>query len=224
LRDVRLIAVAGASVFELRARGTAQAGGGIVAWTEDHCRPSADWCERTLLAHARHPEADLIGGAVINGSVDSVIDWANFLCTFAPFLPPLEHPPLGRVPVAANLSLKRRAMPPGDIGPGFIETSVGATPPRPSASSVRRQLRRSPRPKQERASNGTRSFPQWALHDRSGRGRHEPRNASEASIPFIDHPVPDSQDQLAAGAAKARGTYPAKPAADGVSGTVPRRG
>ncbi len=122
-RDIRHVVVHGASVFDLRAKGTETARGSIVAWTEDHCRPASDWCACTIRAHEEHPEAEVIGGAVLNGSVTNAMDWSNFLCTFGPFLPPLpEYVP--RAPVAANVSFKRRVIPEGALRQGVMEFSV----------------------------------------------------------------------------------------------------
>jgi hypothetical protein len=117
---VRTVSVPGADVFTLRAKGTEAARGAIVAWTEDHCRPAEDWCERMLGVHAAQPWADAVGGAVINGSTTCSMDWSNFLCTFGPFVPPLENR-IPRVPVAANVSFKRRAIPAGPLETGFME-------------------------------------------------------------------------------------------------------
>ena len=121
---VRWVKAPGASVFDLRAQATGLARGQIIAWTEDHCRPAADWCERILAAHAAHPEALAVGGAVTNGSTGHLMDWANFLTTFGPFLPPLDKAKIGRVPPAANISFKRNAVPAGTIESGGIELRV----------------------------------------------------------------------------------------------------
>jgi hypothetical protein len=40
---------------ELRLLGLIEAGGDIVAITEDHCDVTHDWCERVLAAHATRP-------------------------------------------------------------------------------------------------------------------------------------------------------------------------
>ena len=120
-RGIRHIALPGASVFDLRAAATAAAAGEIVAWTEDHCLPAPDWCEKICQAHARNPDAEIVGGAVVNGSPGDAMDWANFLCTFGPVVPPIERPPRKRAAVVANLSMKRRAIPSSPIRAGFIE-------------------------------------------------------------------------------------------------------
>ncbi len=126
LRDVCSVIVPGASIFDLRAKCTEIAQGEIVAWTEDHCHPAIDWCARILDAHREQPHALAIGGAVVNGSTDSAMDWANFLCTFAPFLPPLDSSRIGRVPAAANISFKRSALPAPPVAPGRIELTLEA--------------------------------------------------------------------------------------------------
>ncbi len=121
LKSVRWIKALGASVFHLRAIGTSAATGKIIAWTEDHCRPATDWCEKILKAHSAHPELAAIGGSMENGSTTTTSDWANFLTTFAPFIAPIDLAKTDRVPPAANISFKRRAIPTGEIGPGEIE-------------------------------------------------------------------------------------------------------
>jgi hypothetical protein len=121
LKSVHWIKAPGASVFHLRAIGTSAAHGKIIAWTEDHCRPAADWCEKILSAHSAHPELAAIGGSMENGSTATTGDWANFLTTFAPFIAPIDFAKTDRVPPPANISFKRRAIPPGEIGPGEIE-------------------------------------------------------------------------------------------------------
>lgn len=78
----------GAGVFELRAAATREARGAIVAVTEDHCVVGPRWCARILEVHARHPEAAAVKGVVANGSRERLIDWAAFLMSQAPHLPP----------------------------------------------------------------------------------------------------------------------------------------
>jgi hypothetical protein len=111
----------GASVFELRARATEAAEGEIVAWTEDHCRPAADWGEKILAAAERHPQAEAIAGAVANGSVESTIDWANFLLTFAPLAPPIGAAGASRAPAVANVAYRKAALPDRKLATGEVE-------------------------------------------------------------------------------------------------------
>lgn len=124
--DGRYVAVvqSGASVFDLRARGAVAASGEIVAFTEDHCVPEPSWCAEVLAAHRRAPDAAVVGGAVVNGSTSTLTDWANFLMTFAEYLPPLGPAPGARVPLAANLSFKRSALPAEAPPPGWIELEL----------------------------------------------------------------------------------------------------
>lgn len=109
--NLRVVFIAGKSVFELRAAAVGEARGEIVAFTEDHCRVAPDWCEQIIAAHRAHPEAALIGGRVVNGSPHKLIDWANFLLTFSPFLKPSTTPRGTRVPPPANVSYKRDRLP-----------------------------------------------------------------------------------------------------------------
>lgn len=124
LKVVRWIKAPGASVFHLRAIGTSAATGQVIAWTEDHCRPAPDWCEKILDAHRARPELAAIGGSMKNGSTTTTVDWANFLTTFAPFIAPIDLAKTDRVPPPANISFKRGAIPAGELGPGEIEFVV----------------------------------------------------------------------------------------------------
>jgi hypothetical protein len=114
----------GASVFELRALCVMAAKADIIATTEDHCIVDPDWCERLLAAHAAHPEALAVAGAVTNGSTTSRADWANFLHTFGAFTPPVDPGQKVRWPVNANLSYKRAAFPGGALEPGWMELQL----------------------------------------------------------------------------------------------------
>jgi Glycosyl transferase family 2 len=104
--DVRWISRPGESVFQMRSAGYQLCRGEIVAVTEDHCAPADDWIERILAAHAEHPDAIAIGGVVENGTTDHLVDWATFIVTQAPFVPPLPHGPADRIAGAATSSYK----------------------------------------------------------------------------------------------------------------------
>jgi len=114
----------GASVFELRALALGASRAEIIATTEDHCVVAPDWCDRVLAAHADHPGAPAIAGAVTNGSTATRTDWANFLHTFGAFTPPLDASQRERCPVNANISYKRAAFPSGPIAAGFMELEL----------------------------------------------------------------------------------------------------
>ena len=116
----------GASVFALRAEGTRRALGEIVAITEDHCVMSSDWCGTILTAFERHPDALAVSGPVLNGSRDHLIDWANYLHTFAATLPPYSAEQLARVPPPANVALRRSALEedPADHPEGWLELEL----------------------------------------------------------------------------------------------------
>lgn len=100
----------GASVFQLRLVGYGAAKGEIVAVTEDHCFVAQDWIERILAAHREYPNAGVVGGAVLNATDTKVVDWAAFLLTQGPFMPPLANGVAVRVSGPANVSYKRRVI------------------------------------------------------------------------------------------------------------------
>ena len=114
----------GADVFALRAAATELARGRVVAITEDHCIPEADWHRAILRAHEEHPEIAAVGGTTLNGSTERVLDWANFLVTFATFLPPLplRHPTRSSPPV--NISIKRESLTEFELVPGRLELEI----------------------------------------------------------------------------------------------------
>ncbi len=111
------------TVFQLREIAYKESRGEIVASTEDHCLVMPGWCRRILDAHAEHPEAAAIGGALENGTVGSLMDWAAFIVTQAPALAPLPSGAVPRTTGAANVSMKRRAVErlPSHDGFGTIE-------------------------------------------------------------------------------------------------------
>lgn len=123
LADVAALAVPGGDVFTLRAAGAQHARGRVVAFTEDHCSPAQDWCECLLAAHDRHPHTVGVGGAIVNGATSRLIDWANFLAVFAPFLPPLRSTG-GRAFPVANVSVKREVLDDHDLSPGRLELEI----------------------------------------------------------------------------------------------------
>jgi hypothetical protein len=100
----------GWSVFQLRAWGYGEAKGEIVAVTEDHCVPAADWCERILAAFREHPDAQAIGGAVENGADKTMSDWAAFFLTQAPYMAPLEHGPARVIAAPVNVGYKQAVL------------------------------------------------------------------------------------------------------------------
>jgi hypothetical protein len=120
-----VVEAAGESVFALRARGVAAARGEIVAITEDHCIPASDWPAELVAAHARHPEAVALSGAVANGATADPWDWANFLMTFAEHMRPIDVAAARRAPSVANGSFKRPLVAqPADAAPGWLELEL----------------------------------------------------------------------------------------------------
>jgi hypothetical protein len=125
--SLQTLAEPGSSVFTLRAKGARRSTAPILAFTEDHCEVGADWVPRLLDAHREHPDRDMVSGCVTNGSSDGLVDWANFLMTFAEFLPPAPARPLKRVPPMSNASFRRRALLGGDLPEGWLELVLAPT-------------------------------------------------------------------------------------------------
>jgi Glycosyl transferase family 2 len=100
-----------ASVFVLRALGMQHARGEIVAITEDHCLVCPDWCRQMLETHRRYPDAAAVGGAVDNGSTESLIDWANYFVAHSPMMAPIPGGRARTISAQAGMALKRRVVP-----------------------------------------------------------------------------------------------------------------
>lgn len=105
----RWIHMPGADISEMRARAYREARGRIVSMTEDHVAVAPDWVAGILRAHAEHPEAAAIGGAVRNSAPHNRIDWASFYAGHAPFLEPLPAGPAEYLS-GINVSYKREAL------------------------------------------------------------------------------------------------------------------
>ena len=121
------LAAPGSSVFALRAKAAWHSTGPILAFTEDHCEVGPDWVRRLVDAHRVHPDRDMVSGCVTNGSSDGLVDWANFLMTFAEFLPPAPARPLKRTPPMSNASFQRRVMLGGEAPEGWLELVLAPT-------------------------------------------------------------------------------------------------
>jgi hypothetical protein len=89
-----------------RAVGLQLARGQIIAMTEDHAVPAADWIREIRAAHER-PYA-VIGGAIEN-AVDRPLNWALYYCDFGRYGRPL---PAGEAESVSdvNVSYKREAL------------------------------------------------------------------------------------------------------------------
>lgn len=98
------------SVFALYAIGLRAARGAIVATTEDHAIPRPGWCSAILRGHAAHPEAAAIGGAIENGSTDSLVEWASYFTTQGPHMAPLGDRVVPMTTNEANVAYKRAAV------------------------------------------------------------------------------------------------------------------
>ena len=99
----------------------------IVAVTEDHCVPSAGWLAEIIKGFEEGGDNVVaVGGAVINGITDTSFDWANFICEYGVFSPPVAEGPSPLVP-GMNVAYRRSALesvPRERLTEGFWETTV----------------------------------------------------------------------------------------------------
>jgi hypothetical protein len=111
----------GESVFRLLEANLRRASAEIVALTEDHCTARAGWIPAILRAHAEHPAAAAIGGAIENGEPGDGLRWASHLMTQGAHMAPLRNGPAVTIANEANVSFKHRAVQPIDDHPlGFL--------------------------------------------------------------------------------------------------------
>lgn len=113
------------SVFQLRRHGYRTSRGDVVAITEDHVFVLDGWLDAHLAVHAEYPQAGAVGGAVLNGTDENLVDWAAFMLTQGPYMPPLRNGVAERISGPANVSYKRRVLERlssgGDEGVGVID-------------------------------------------------------------------------------------------------------
>jgi hypothetical protein len=98
-----------------------QASHDVVAVTEDHCTARPGWVSAILRAHAEHPSAAAIGGAIENGEPHGGLRWASHLMNQSAHMAPLRNGPASRIANEANVSFKRWALSDLDDHPlGFL--------------------------------------------------------------------------------------------------------
>jgi hypothetical protein len=106
---VKVLHLRDRSVPELRWAGARAASGSIVAATESWMRPASDWCAVLAGAHARWPEAPVIGGDVALEPNSPALGAGFYLCEYAAFAAPVVAGEAMALS-SANLSYKRDAL------------------------------------------------------------------------------------------------------------------
>lgn len=81
----------------------------VVACLEGRCVPPPGWGAAILEAHAKHPTAKAIGGAVALGANAGFVDEVVWLCEYAAFAPPLADAPANDIS-GAHLSYKTESL------------------------------------------------------------------------------------------------------------------
>jgi len=84
--------------------GIRQARAPIVALTEDHAFPDANWAELLIAAH-RQPWA-AVGPSMRNGNPESILSWADFYHAYSGWMHPISSGPIPQLP-GHNSSYKR---------------------------------------------------------------------------------------------------------------------
>lgn len=125
--DVRIIdCPADMDLPTMRTLAMQQASGRYVLVTEDHCVPPRDWLRKFTAAFARQPDAVAIAGSVVNGVTDTALDWATFLCEYAPMSPPIANGPTVNL-AGMNVAYRREIFNEVDeqvLKSGFWETTL----------------------------------------------------------------------------------------------------
>lgn len=119
--DIIWLRETGATVSQLRALGLVQSKGDIVAFTEDHCRVSHDWCEQIIKLHDKYPNAAAIGGVIENGATHSILDWVHFMIANGPFMNPISSGETRSLSGQANVSFKRKFLPVETSDMGIVQ-------------------------------------------------------------------------------------------------------
>jgi glycosyltransferase involved in cell wall biosynthesis len=99
--------------------GLEQAGGEWLAFTDADALPEPDWLD--ALEQALSPGADVVAGAIVNGTPNSVVGTSDYLLEFAAWLPGRAGQPLHGA--TCNLLVRRHVLAqaggfPADLWPG----------------------------------------------------------------------------------------------------------
>ena len=99
-----------AGIFSLRREAISRARGDVVVLTEDHCEVEPGWLAQVLESHARHPDADVVVGRVVNGTTATAIDRAAFFVSLGPLMTPVDRLASAAAIPVAGAALKRRTI------------------------------------------------------------------------------------------------------------------
>lgn len=95
--DVRVIETTERlAIPAMRTMGLSQAGGDIVVFTEGSCVASENWLREIIKAHQLGYDA--VGGAIENGSLHRLVDWAVYLCEYSHSMLPIPAGEVGGIP------------------------------------------------------------------------------------------------------------------------------
>lgn len=115
---IRLVAEPIAGISHARNRGTAEARGRYICWTDDDVLLDRSWLAAYLRAFERHPEAELFGGTIRPELIAPTPGWCRrgqhrwpLNAMFVERAPPAERPILlrGETPWGANFAVRTEA-------------------------------------------------------------------------------------------------------------------
>lgn len=95
---------AGTPIPAMRRLAFRHARGPAVAVIEDHLEVASGWVSALLRAFRQG--AEVVGGAIENLATGSLVDWAAFLCEYAPLMSPMASGPAGAFP-GNNVAYRR---------------------------------------------------------------------------------------------------------------------
>ena len=109
--QVKLVKTVNKNLAASRNVGLPYCTGDLVAMTDDDAEVYADWVTQMKRAHAEHPEAGAVGGAVLSAGMDSLVSRVADKVTFSNY----PAPQAVRTLPGVNVSYKRAAV--DQVGP-----------------------------------------------------------------------------------------------------------
>jgi GT2 family glycosyltransferase len=93
------------------------ANGEIIAFIDADCEAMPNWVQELLKTHGSGPL--VVGGAIVNGAIDSAVGWAAYFCEFSKWMPNGQPRPMKDI-AGATMSYKKKFL--DKYGP-FLEAT-----------------------------------------------------------------------------------------------------
>jgi GT2 family glycosyltransferase len=85
--------------------GISVAKGEIIAFIDADCEATSNWVQELLKAHGSG--FPVVGGAIVNGAIDSAVGWAAYFCEFSKWMPQGAPRPMKDI-AGATMSYKKK--------------------------------------------------------------------------------------------------------------------